>query len=497
MFKKIVKSFSLDKDYSERSILLDMYTRFLNNEFYDLLPYSFSDEYDITGKYIPLHRRQPSVTYNLCKVVVDDSVSLLFGENHFPQVMCDDQILIKQLNDIVREAYIEKVMIDAATSGSVGSVVLFVRIFEGKIFVEVKSTQYLTPQFDPNNPFKLIKLTEKYKVKGKDLKALGYDNIDKDNQYYWFQREWDENSEIFYLPFKANQEPQVDNQKTFQHQLGLVPAIWIKNLPKPGCKGIDEIDGQCTFKPALDANIEIDYLLSQGGRALKYSADPLIVFKMEDDFALSSQATAIAGDISGTKKITRTASNAFVLGPNDDSKLLEINGKACEATIAHVTKLRELALESIHGNRANADKVNAAQSGSAQKEMNQALIWLADKLRISYGNCGLLLLFKMIIEISHKKPLLVNGEIVKNMNQKSVLSLKWPHWYPPTPSDRLQTANSLKVLADSKHISQKTAVQFISDDYSILNIENEIIEIAKDQEKINALGPQVTERIEI
>lgn len=495
MFKKIVKSFSLDKDYSERSILLDMYTRFLNNEFYDLLPYSFCDEYDFTGKYIPLHRRQPSVMYNLCKVVVDDSVSLLFGENHFPQINCDDPILVAQIKDIVNETYLEKIMIETATSGSVGSVVLFLRIFEGKIFVEVKNTQYLMPQFDPQNPYKLVKLTEKYKVKGKILKELGYDNIDSDNTNYWFMREWDEISETFYIPFKKNEEPQIDIERSFEHELGFVPAIWIKNLPKPGCKGIEEVDGACTFAPALDTNIEIDYLLSQSGRALKYSADPLIVFKMEDDLSLANNSTAIAGDISGTKRYTRTASNAWVLGANDDAKLLEINGKACEATLAHVTKLRELALESIHGNRANADKVNAAQSGSAQKEMNQALIWLADKLRISYGDCGLLPLLKMIIAASHKKPLLVNNEVVKNMNANCILTLKWPHWYPPTPADRVQTANALKILSDTKHISQQTSVKFIADDYGILDITDEISEIDKDQQKLMELMPKVTEMI--
>ena len=44
----------------------------------------------------------------------------------------------------------------------------------------------------------------------------------------------------------------------------------------------------------------------------------------------------------------------------------------------------------MHGNRANADRLTAAQSGRALELMNQGLVWLADNLRISYGEGALL-----------------------------------------------------------------------------------------------------------
>ena len=65
-----------------------------------------------------------------------------------------------------------------------------------------------------------------------------------------------------------------------------------------------------------------------------------------------------------------------------DARLLEIGGTASAAVIEYVRTLRELALESVHGNRANADRLTAAQSGRALELMNQGLIWLADNLRI-------------------------------------------------------------------------------------------------------------------
>lgn len=497
MFKQIIKSSNPDKDYPERCITIDMYTRVLNGELYDCLPYFFSQEYDSSGKYIPLHRRQPSVRYNLCKIVVDESVSLLFGTDHFPSIASSNKELAKQLENIITDAKLQKVMIEAATTGSVGSVVLILRIIDGLIDVEVLSTQYLTPQFDTANPYKLVKLTEKYKVKGEDLIAMGYEGIDRPSENYWFMREWDDIEERYYLPFKQNEQPDIDEEKTFEHELGFVPALWGKNLAKAGFKGRREIDGACTFAAAIDTNIELDYQLSQAGRGLKYSADPLVVFKVNDDLTLANNAIDVSGDVNGAKKLAKSAGNSFVLGKDDDAKLLEISGQASKAVMDYARTLRELALESIHGNRANADKVNAAQSGKAMQAMNQALIWLTDKLRISYGDCLFLPLLKMIIQASHKKELIIQGKVIKNLDTNTIINLKWPHWYPNTPEDKVKMANAIKTHRDNGNISQETAVKTIADDYGIIDIDNELANIEQDQAKILQQQPQVKEQINV
>jgi hypothetical protein len=54
-----------------------------------------------------------------------------------------------------------------------------------------------------------------------------------------------------------------------------VPLVWIKNLP-PG----DGTDGYPTFcDEVVYTGIEIDHLLSQGGRRPKYSLDPTLMIK--------------------------------------------------------------------------------------------------------------------------------------------------------------------------------------------------------------------------
>ncbi|WP_287496901.1 phage portal protein [Pandoraea sp. CB10b_02] len=468
MFKTITSKIDRDRDYPERQFVIDTLTRVLEGTLYDHLPHDFHTEKTDAGEYIPLRDRRPSVKYALCKTVVDDSVSLLFSEGHFPSVDCEDETTRDTLTELVKEAKLNAVMIEAATIGSVGSVAIFMRVLSGRVFFEAKNTQFLTPVWRDDAPDTLASITEQYKVKGRALKESGYAIADDDLAAdFWFRRVWDDKAETWYLPWKVKDEkagPVVDTAKTKQHGLGFVPAEWVKNLP--GGKGAD---GASTFnREAIDTGIEIDYQLSQAGRGLKYSSDPTLLIK---EPAVDEQGTIVKG-----------GGNAIVVSAEGDAKMLEINGTAAQAVIEYVRMLRELALESIHGNRANADKVSAAQSGRAMELMNQALIWLADKLRINYGEGALLSLLRKIVAASAKYPLKVNGEEIEPLNAKAKLTLRWPAWYAPTYADKQTQAETLTTLRTGGLLSQETAVKSLADGYDIEDPQDEV-------RKINAEPP--------
>lgn len=472
-----------DVDYPERALRIFLLTRVLKGQIYNHLKYPFHEEYSGSGAnatYVPLRQRRPSVRMNLCKIAVDDSVSLLFGEDHFPKMACNDETTKKTLECLIKSTHLNLKMMEAATIGSVGSVVILFKIYNGCVHWEVKNTQFLTPIFNPENPEELIKLREARKLKGDVLQAMGY-NVESDKEMYWFVREWDQLNENIYLPYslsdakEKNFKPAIDTQNSKQHNLGFVPAIWIKNLPND-----DDIDGQCTFEEAIDTNIELDYQLSQAGRGLKYSSDPKLVIKTSD----------------GVSPLVDPAKNAIVVEPDGDAKMLEINGNAAKTVLEYAEGLRKFALESIHGNRSDADKLSAAQSGKAMELMNQSLIWLVERLRITYGDCGLLLLLKMVIKANQVYPLLIDDEIIpKNkLNSKAKLSLSWPAWYSPTSSDKQQLANSLKTFRDAGNISQETAVKSIASVFDIENVEDEINKIKSEQAEFNEQNqPKVSE----
>jgi hypothetical protein len=178
-----------------------------------------------------------------------------------------------------------------------------------------------------------------------------------------------------------------------------------------------------------------------------------------------------------------------------DAKLLEIHGAASAAVIDYVRTLREFALENVHGNRASPERMISAQSGRALELMNQGLIWLADNLRISYGEYGLLQLAKMIVAASNKYALTVMGEPVEPLDMSARLALKWPRWYQPTAEDRASDATTLKILGDAGHISKETAVKSIADNYDIEDVPAELAKIAADKdaatERAMTIGAQI------
>ena len=463
MFDTICSLIPPDPDYPARARSIDILYRVLNGTLYDALPYHFHEEYSLGGEYIPLRKRRPSVRYGLCRLVVEDSVALLFSEGHFPTVDCASPVVRETLSRIFEESALNQVMTEAAMCGSVGSVAILMRVLRGRVFFLVLNTRYLTPVWDPEVPDSLLMIRERYKVSGQRLIESGYKVNDLETDY-WFERRWDTESEIWYNPVAVSEKmaAEIDLERSTRHGLGFVPVVWVRNLPGPSSTG-DPNDGACTFQAAISAQIEIDYQLSQAGRGLKYSSDPTLLIK---------EPAVTDGPL------IKGAGNALVVGEKGDARLLEIGGTASGAVIEYVRTLRELALESVHGNRSSADRLTAAQSGRALEMMNQGLLWLADNLRISYGNTALLALARMILRAAQVFKLQVMGRDVPELDPTTHLSVKWPQWYPPTADDRQKTAQTIVTLVNAGLISRTAALTTIADAFDITDISGELKHIA-------------------
>ena len=275
MFQTICGLIPGDADFPARARQLGLMRRVLEGTLYDALPYEFHEERTSGGEYIPLRQRKPSVRYALARVVVEDSVALLFSEGHFPRVDCADEGVRRLLQGVFRESRLNQVMVEAAVRGSIGSSCILMRVLRGRVFFEVLDTVWLTPAWDPEAPDTLISVVERYKVPGGDLVAAGYSMVEP-GATYWFERRWDGEGETWFLPRVVGGAGAavVDEERSVRHGLGFVPMVWIRNLP-----GGVAPDGLCTFRAAVETSIEIDYQLSQAGRGLKYSSDPTLLIK--------------------------------------------------------------------------------------------------------------------------------------------------------------------------------------------------------------------------
>jgi hypothetical protein len=474
MWQTLQKSYARDRDLPDRTSRIQALQRVLAGTIYGNLRYAFHEEVNGANEYIKLRDRRPSVRYNLCRLVVQQSTAMLFSEGHFPEAAHDEETTRDALNDIIRDARINEVMIDAAEKGSVGSVCLWLRILEGRIYVSALTTEYLTPTYNPMRPDDLLAVREQYKIRGRALRAMGYAIKDADlDAMHWWTRDWTDQAEIWYLPVKISDKPGLpenltqDDERTIQHNLGFVPMVWTRNLP-----GGDDIDGAPTFgDEAIETNIEIEYMLSQAGRGLKYASDPLLMIKEPA--------------VDPGQQMVRSASNAIIVGKDGDAKLVEIDGAATAAVLEYVRTLREFTLEQLSGNRANADKLSAAQSGRAMELLNQALIWLSDKLRISYGEYGLKKLLQMIVRASAKMALVDSeGQPIPRMSPGRI-ALKWPPWYAPTSQDRSSDANTLRTLTDAGLMSAETAVGTLAPVYDVEDVPSELARITAEQAERN------------
>lgn len=463
MFETICELIPQDADIAARARTLDILNRVLAGRLYDVLPYQFHEERSVSGEYIPLRQRRPSVRYNLCRIVVEDSVALLFSEGHFPTIDCADTRARAVLAEVIKEARLNLVLTEAAIRGAVGSVALLLQVLEGRVFVQVLPTACLTPIWDPKQPDTLQRVVERYKVSGGHLASIGY-AIDDPGATYWFEREWNADSEIWFQPQLVGNDASrlVDDCRSVCHGLGFVPIVWIRNLPGFSSTG-DAADGACTFSAAIESQIEIEYQLSQAGRGLKYSSDPTLLIKEP---------------ISRDNQIIKGAANALIVSEKGDARLLEIGGTASAAVMEYVRSLREFALESMHGSRANADRLTAAQSGRALEMMNQGLIWLADNLRTSYGETALLSLARMVLRASQVYRLRVMDREVEPLDPCIPLTLKWPRWYAPTADDRQKDAMTLATLVSGGELSRETAVKALADTYDIEDVPSELARIA-------------------
>ncbi len=461
MFRAISDLVPLDTDYPDRTRALTIYQRILDGTIYDVLPYEFHEERSLSGEYVPLRQRRPSVRYGLSRLVVEDSVALLFSEGHFPSFESSDATVREALAAVVRDARLNAVMVEAGLRGSVGSVALLLRVLHGRVFVDVLDTLYLTPEWDRQAPDTLLRITERYKASGANLAAQGFPIADP-SQTYWFQRVWDEDFERWYQPVPVGSaaEPEEDPSRSIRHGLGFVPLVWVRNLP-----GGQGVDGACTFRSAIDTGIEIDYQLSQAGRGLKYSSDPTLLIREP------------AG-LDGT--MVRGAANALVVSEKGDAKLLEIGGTASQAVIDYVRVLRDLSLETLHGNRADAQRLTAPASGRALELMQQGLLWLADNLRVSYGQGALLSLARMVVRASHIFPLRIEGRIVPPLNADARLSLRWPDWYPDDALDGQRKAETLISLVSASQMSRETAIRILASDYDIEDVSSELARIKEE-----------------
>lgn len=442
MFRKIAQTAGLPAWMSRegRFWKLTLYGRLLDGTFYDHLPNAFYDEQSVNGTLIPLTQRRPSSQYRLCAMVARQTARQLFAGRHQPKVRHPDKATQRRIEEIVKETSLWRVMLEAATVGSVGSVAVTFRVGNGIPALRVWRPQWITPSFDPASGA-LVRLRLHYTTTGAEILNLPsaatlpkpQDILPQAN--YWFVRDYGPDAEVTYLPVRESDwnpaqgfihdgEFEPWPGEIYEHALGYVPGVWIRNL-----SGGAEPDGESTFAPAIPNAIEIDYTLSQAGRGARYNSAPQLFIKGQ---ILNFDNEVVRGPsfyIHGAPD-HRDENGAMVGGA--DAKLLEVSGQGAKSALDIAEKLRDMALEQIAASRKNPDRMKGPLSGIAMQYLDEESDNLVMELRTSYGDQGALPLIRRLVSVMQP-----DADV-------SGLILQWPRLFQPTPDEILTLVTALR-----------------------------------------------------
>ncbi len=469
-FKEVKRTIKYPQGLSQRYKDLDALERMLDGTLYDDLKYSFDEESDGADQYIPLRERRPSVQFSIPNIVVDQTAALLFSSEQFPalHITVDGdaegeiaKALEDELQKVIAACGLDTVMLDVYRAGNVGSCAVVIRSLDDNLpYIEVVPGKDCKPVFEKRNPRKLQSLQQVYPVLGADLIDDGYTDIDPDGDY--FRRiDFDAHAETHYYPLKAEDfallnKPRTDGkppikwkeEQSYPHRFGQINVVWVKNL-----SGGNAVDGPCTYSMITDTQVEIDYLLSQAGRGLKYSADPMLAINRGE---LSSAGGGIKplGDEMGDMfaqsdtegQPIKSPNNYVVLGLKGDAKLLEITGAGLSQMLEHVRRLREYAMETIGGIKSDSENTKGAQSGRALEILNNNLLLLVKRQRIAYGNYALLPLLKLICVGINRGEFII-PEVSADIPLDVPIALVWPKDRKPDGNELNNFAQAYQSLA--------------------------------------------------
>ena len=128
--------------------------------------------------------------------------------------------------------------------------------------------------------------------------------------------------------------------------------------------------------------------------------------------------------------------------------------------------------------------MTAAQSGSAILLMHWSLCQLAGRLRLSYGENGLLTLLRMVCDASK---VIEGGLTIAEQSgitlDSTDLELRWPPYFRPTNTDLLQTTQALVTAVTANVLSRETAVTTLATMFDVDDAEGEFDRVKTDMEQ--------------
>lgn len=409
-FSELAAGLRLPRGASERYRRLEALGRMLTGQIYDDLPYSFETETTSGKPHVLLRERRPSVDFNLAYEITQDTSAELFGDEQFPIIHVlekgeENEEGSRELSELIEAIGLQAVLTEAYEEGVIGAVgVVIHRSDDGSPYFEVLPAKFCEPIYRSPYSKELLALSVTYPIDRETAEEMfpGFTQAQENKgvETFWYRYIVGPVALVDYYPLaddryaRLGEPDDTGDHIEFRERgitrhgfAGRTPAVYTRNF---GGKGRD-LDGMALWWPIRNICIELDYTLSQAGRGLRYSADPMLFIRKGDMDSLGGPigaekpAGGMATALDAQGRMVKGATQTLVGDKGSDAKLLEMNAAGIKEEREYAADLREYALEVIGGMKARAMHASAPMTGRAIDKNLKPLRRVVRRQRRPYG----------------------------------------------------------------------------------------------------------------
>jgi hypothetical protein len=430
------------------------------------------------SKRVPLRLQKPSVQYDLPKLSVRRVTSQLFGEGRAPHLAFElidegpedsaqdeagediEKELAEWLEDLTKRAHLwRRCLVWSRLALAAGSGCLVWSVIDGELEFRPLRSQHCTPAFDPRRPGRLVELELRYKFPKVVREQSRDGSIVERCVDYWHRETWDSEKHVVYVDAPVDdrgREPSWLIADEAVHGLSRVPGVWVRPFDDA-----DEssFDGESLFDGVEDLVEDIDRVLSQKSRALRYNLDPTRVW-----FGLTETDEANVRNADGPAVSVSSKTEGA------DVTQLELNGSSLEVAEAHASAQRARALETTRIISPDPDKLLAAANSRVALELLYApMLELVGELRGTFG-AALEELFAQILDAVRSGPLSAAGAL-KLRPPVAIpagnVCLSWGPHFAPSVQEQSTVASTAALLVGDRLLDRESAIKWVCRTLSI------------------------------
>ena len=372
-----------------RDPMLQVYSNYLNNEQYKMLPEwqdSILQNKDLKDA-LNARKYQPRVIYPLPRIAANVHTAHLVCDECQLKIKVEEENLQDQIDDFIEQIELWPTLESAIPDYLAnGSMFLSFRITKmGKVILTHYNTKWVHPVFDDDNELESVTIRYIYETDE-------YDPSTKKKVWKWRQYKMFKDKDIMYDEPKfettQTQPPKFTEKETYPHGLGFVQGVWIKTTKTP-----DSHEGISLLHDSLDMIDNLNYLISKQGVAIDAQLLPFLIFQGDgEEMTGEIQKNAHMGTPQGF-----LGTNVIATGlpkQKADMHFLESNFIASKEADVYVTKQEKHVQRSLRIVEVDPSEVAsyANQSGVALRMLFKPVIEYVRLRRpfIKKGICDLL-----------------------------------------------------------------------------------------------------------